>query len=149
MKGEVKVMKKNLPQIEASFAVVGKEFSLTQLTEALGILPTETRTRKDWPKAIIENKNLPEEFRPRCEWSITKKEDACLEVEVPIQKIISQLRGKGRTLNEFCKKNNLEKSLLIVIHAKKMRLPAIYLSAQTVSYLGKLGVEIGFDMYVY
>ena len=137
------------PQIKVSFVVEGKNFEMKQLTEEVGILPTETRGREDWPEAIKSNKNLPESLQPRCIWCICQTEDSCKQIEIPIQKMVLQLNGKEQKLIKYCKKNNLKKSMSIVIHADTMNLPEIVLSSYMVSYFGKLDVEIGFDIYTY
>ena len=137
-----------LPQIKVSFVVEGKEFEVEQLTKEIDILPTETRGMDDWPEAIKSNTNLPEDLHPRCVWCICK-EDLCMQIEIPIQKIIMLLKGKEQKLLEFCKKRNLKKFISIVIHGDVMNLPEIILLSDTVSYLGRLEVEIGFDIYIY
>ena len=139
----------NIPCINANFVIEGKYIEFEQLNKEIDIVPTEIRGLDDWPKAIKNNLNLPEELQPRCEWSICQKVDLCNQVEIPINKIVEQLKGKEQKLIEFCKKNKLKKGLNIVIHGEAMNLPEIVLSSDTVSYFGRLKVEIGFDMYVY
>lgn len=53
----------NLPKIMVDFVVDGKNFILEELTEELSILPTEIRGIDDWPEAIKNNPNLPEELQ--------------------------------------------------------------------------------------
>ncbi len=139
----------HLPYIEVSFVVDGKNFELEKLTEELGILPTEVRGLNDWPDAVKNNPNLPLELQARCEWSISQEEYLCKQIEIPIRKIIAQIKGKEQKLNDFCKKNNLSKALCITIHAKTMCLPEMYLPPCIVSYWGNLDVAIGFDVYTY
>ena len=122
---------------------------LNKLTEEIGIIPTETRDITDWPKAIKNNTNLPEELEPRCVWCICQEEEVCKRIEDPIRRIVAQIEGKEEKLIEFCKRDNLKKSLCIVIHAETMYLPEIVLSSDIVAYFGKLGVEISFDIYTY
>lgn len=137
------------PQIDISFVVEGKNFNLEQLTEEINILPTDIRKQDDWPVAIKNNKHLPANLQPRCIWCISQKENSCRQIEIPIRKIISQLRGREKLLNEFCMKNNLKKVVSITIQGDAMNLPEIVLSADIVSYFGWLGVEISFDIYTY
>ncbi|SEU03430.1 DUF4279 domain-containing protein [Lacrimispora sphenoides] len=139
----------NLPRINVSFVISGKNIDFEQLNEAVDILPTETRGVDDWPKAIRNNLNLPEELRPRCEWSICQEMELCKQVEIPINKIVERLKGKEQKLFAFCKRNELKKSLSITIHGEAMNLPEVVLSSNIVSYFGKLEVEIGFDIYAY
>lgn len=139
----------NFPLINVSFSIVGKNIDFQQLSKEIDILPTETRGIDEWPKAIKNNPNLPEELQPRCIWSISREEDLCKQIEIPINKIIEQIKGKEQKLFEFCKKNKLKKGLSITIHAETMSLPEIVLSSNVVSYFGKLEVEIGFEIYTY
>lgn len=138
-----------LPHIKISFVIEGKYIDFKQLNQEIGINPTKIRGLDDWPEAIKNNLNLPEELKPRCEWSICQRVELCRQIEIPINRIVEQLRGKEQKLIEFCKKNKLKKGLCIVIHGEAMNLPEIILSPTIISYFGKLGVEIGFDMYVY
>lgn len=139
----------NLPKIMVDFVVDGKNFILEELTEELNILPTEIRGIDDWPEAIKNNPNLPEELQPRNEWSICYKEEQCEEIEMPVQKILEQIKGKEQILNRFCEKNSLDKCICITIHAEAMHLPDMTLSPKTVSYLGRIGVQLSFDIYTY
>lgn len=138
-----------LPYVKVSFIIEGKEFNLNKLTEELNILPTKIRGINDWPESIKNNLSLPEELQPRCVWSISQEMDVCKQIEIPINRLIDQIRGKEQKLSEFCKKENLKKSLCITIQAETMQLPQIVLSSHIISYFGKLGVEIGFDIYTY
>lgn len=137
------------PCIEVSFGIEGKRLNVKKLTEELGILPTSTRGIDDWPDVIKNNPDLPKELQPRYAWSLCQKMDLCKQIEVPINKIIEQIKGKEQKIFDFCKKNNLKKYLCIVIHAENMALPELVLSSDIVSYFGKLEVEISFDVYVY
>ena len=139
----------NLPRINVSFLISGKNIDFEQLNEEVDILPTETRGVHDWPKAIKNNLNLPEELRPRCGWSIHQEVELCKQIEIPINKIVEQLKGKEQKIFAFCEKNKLKKSLTITIHGEAMNLPEVVLSSNIVSYFGKLEVEIGFDIYAY
>lgn len=140
---------KNFPHIKVSFVIEGKKLNLKQLTEELDILPTETREIMDWPEAVKNNLNLPEELQPRCIWCICQEVDLCKQIEIPIDKIVAQIKGKEQKLLDFCIRDNLKKSLCITIHAETMELPEIVLSPDIVSYFGKLEAEIGFDIYTY
>ncbi len=140
---------KNFPYIEANFIVEGKLFDIALFTKEIGILPTETREIDDFPSIIKNNSNIPKELQPRCIWSITQKEEFCRTIQQPIHNIISQLIGKEEIINSFCKKNKLERALIITIHAETMDLPEIILSSKIISYFGSIESEISFDIYTY
>lgn len=140
---------KNFPHIKVSFVIEGKKLNLKKLTEELDILPTETRGIEDWPEAVKSNLNLPEELQPRYVWCICQEVDLCKQIEIPINKIVAQIKGKEQKILDFCIRDNLKKSLCITIHAETMDLPEIVLPAEIVLYFGKLKAEIGFDIYTY
>ena len=140
---------KNFPYIEANFIVEGKLFDIALFTKEIGILATETREIDDFPSIIKNNSNIPRELQPRCIWSITQKEEFCRTIQQPIHNIISQLIGKEEIINSFCKKNKLERALIITIHAETMDLPEIILSSKIISYFGSIESEISFDIYTY
>lgn len=140
---------KNFPHIKVSFVIEGKKLNLKKLTEELDILPTETRGIEDWPEAVKSNLNLPEELQPRYVWCICQEVDLCKQIEIPINKIVAQIKGKEQKILDFCIRDNLKKSLCITIHAETMDLPEIVLPAEIVLYFGKLKAEIGFDIYIY
>lgn len=138
-----------LPYVKVDFAIEGKNFNLNRLTEELEIVPTETRNIDDWPEAIKNNSNLPEELQPGYSWCISQEMDLCTQIEIPINRLIDILKGREQKLLEFCKRNNLSKCLCITIQAESIQLPGIVLSPHIVSYFGKLEAEIGFDIYTY
>lgn len=140
---------KKFPQIKASFVIEGKKIDPQKITEELNILPTETRGIEDWPEAIRGDSNLPEELHPRYVWCICQKLDLCRQVAIPVEKIVTQIRGKEQKILELCEKECLKRSLCITIHAEPMNLPEMVLPSHVVSYFGKLEVEIGFDIYIY
>lgn len=137
------------PRIKVDFIIEENNLDLEKLTKAINIFPTETRNIDDWPKTIKNSPEIPEELQPRYVWCISQEENLCRQVEIPINRIIVQIKGKEREIYEFCKKNNLKKSLCITVHAETMYLPEMVLSPFTISYFGKLETEIGFDIYTY
>lgn len=139
----------DLPKIEVSFIISGENFDLEKFSREIGLMPTKIRTMDDWPEAIKNNMNLPKELRPRCVWKISQSESMCRDIEIPLEKIISQLERKEQKIIESCERNDLKKMVEIVIHAETMELPQIVLSLHTMSFLGRLGAEVGFDIYVY
>ena len=140
---------KNFPNIEVSLTIEGKEMDLDKLTKELGLMPKKTRKPTDWPEAIICNTGLSAQLQPRYVWSICQNMDFCKQIEIPVRKIIAQIEGKEKQIIEFCETNALHKSLCIVIHAETMCLPEMVLPADIISYLGKMELEISFDIYTY
>lgn len=139
----------NFPHVTVDFIIEGKNLEINKLIEEIGVSPTKIRGIDDWPEIIKNDSNLLEELQPRHVWCICQEMNLCKKIEIPINKIITQIKGKEQILFEFCKKNNLKKSLCITIEAETMFLPEIVLSPHIVSYFGKLDVEIGFDIYTY
>ena len=137
------------PKIKVDFVIEGKNLDIEKLTKMINIFPTRTRNIDDWPETVKNSPEIPEELQPRYVWCISQEENLCKQVEIPINRIIVQIKGKEREIYKKKKKNNLKKSLCITVHAETMYLPEIVLSSFTISYFGKLETEIGFDIYAY
>lgn len=140
-------MKKQINFIMVDFVIEGKNFDIEQLTKEIEVAPSQIRGIDDWPEAIKNNKNLPEELKSRCEWSICQKEEFCRQIEIPINKIIAKLKGKEQKIMKFCADHELRKGLCITIQAEAMNMPEIVLSSDIVSYFGSLKAEISFNIY--
>lgn len=138
-----------LNNVEINLVFSGKDFGLKEFTKEIGISPSEVRQSKDWPEVIRHNVSLPESLHAHCEWCISEQEAGCKTLEGPIKNLILKIAGKEEKIKELCKKNNVEKSLIIVISGNPMYLPEMVISSELVSYFGELEVEIGFDLYVY
>ena len=129
------------PQIEVSFLIEGKDFDLEHFTKEIGVTPSKTRGIGDWPKAIVNNTNLPEELKPRCEWSLCHMEESCRKVEKAVCVIISKLKGKEQKIIDICEAQRLKKALSIVIHAEAINMPEIVLTRDIVSYFGDMKAD--------
>lgn len=138
-----------LPHIIVCFGITGKELNIDELTETLDIIPTHTRGIDDWPDIIKKDLTLPEDLRPRYEWSIEQKMDLCNTVNIPIMSVIERLKGKEEKIFEFCDKNNLKRFLTITIHAETMCIPEISLTPSILRYFGEMDAEISFEIYTY
>ncbi len=138
-----------LNNVEVNLVFSANEFDIKKFTEEIGISPSEIRESKDWPKAIQNNINLPDGLRAHCEWCISDQAVGCKAIEGPMKNIISKIDGKENKIKELCKKNNIEKTLSIVVSGNSMHLPEMVIPSELVSYFGELEVEIGFDLYIY
>lgn len=139
----------NLPCIKVDFGIEGKNFNLNEVSQILGVLPTESRGINDWPEVIKCDLTLPEELQPRCVWEIQQKMDLCISIDIPIMSIINQLKGREKKLVDYCRRHDLRGYLCVTIHADKMCLPEMVLSSYILNYFGKMNVEISFDIYTY
>lgn len=138
-----------LPRVIVCFGITGKELNINELTETLDIIPTQIRGIDDWPEIIKKDLTLPEELRPRYEWSIEQEMDLCNTINTPIMSVIDRLQGKEEKIFELCDKKNLKRFLTITIHAEAMRLPEISLVPYILKYFGEMDAEISFDIYTY
>ncbi len=132
---------------EVSFNIEGEMIDLEKLTEEIGILPNEARTADDWPVIIKNNKSLPSNLQPRYTWSISYRENECKQIEIPVRKIIEKIKGREEKILKICKKYNLKKYICVVIQSVESVLPEIYLPADVISFLGKLELDVVFDVY--
>lgn len=138
-----------MSRAEATFSVVGKSFDLDKFTESVGIVPTETRTRDDWPEAIKSNPSLPEELKPRCVWDVSEVMSPCSSAERPLEKIVALFRGKEGVLKALREKHGLDMSVDVAVFGMGSCAPRMRLGPEAMSFFGALGCEVSFDPYLY
>ena len=134
--------------VAVELGITGDVINTDELTEIMGVEPTSIRTKEDWPKAIKDNTSLPEELKPRMEWGFDEKIGSCYQVEQSLLQFLDMFKGREKNIVEYCNRNKLNKTIIVVIHANEMELPEMSLSSYLISRLNKLEVELDFDIYV-
>ena len=128
-----------VPSIKVTFYLTGDEFSLEKATKMIGVIPTETRTKDDWPPGGLV-----------CTlWCIEIKEEYCIAISILFERLLDILDGKTKILNNLCKEYNLKTSFEVVIHMKDGDSPEVVLPRKVVSFAAAIDAEIDFDLYCY
>lgn len=81
-------------------------------------------------------------------WQLeTEYEESC-DIEIQINKLIDQFRGKEELLKEVKIKYDLEIKICVVIYIKKKKAPGMYLNKEILKFIYSLEAEVDFDVYV-
>lgn len=138
-----------LPKVEVSFVAVGKDFDLTNMTSVLEIQPTEVRTKDDWPNAIKNNPNLPEEYQPRHSWSYSKVFYEMYDFTLAYQEILSKFKPKTDTLKKLTNNEEIKYAVVLSIDCYNGDFPAMVVDIPMLHFLSDINAEISFDIISY
>ncbi|GGC97596.1 DUF4279 domain-containing protein [Enterococcus wangshanyuanii] len=138
-----------LPKIEISFVAVGKNFDLTNMTRILEVQPTEVRTKDDWPDAIKNNTNLPEEYQPRHSWSYSKTFHEMYDFTLAYQEILSKFKPKTSILKKMADAEPIKYAVVLSIDCYDGDFPAMVVDIPMIHFLNDINAEISFDIITY
>lgn len=138
-----------LPKVEVSFVADGKDFNLENMTRILEIKPTEIRTKDDWPDAIKNNPNLPEEYQPRHNWVYSKIFYEMYDFTLAYQEILSKFKPKIEKLKKLANKEQIDYAVVLSIDCYDGDFPAMVVDSTMVHFLSDINAEISFDIITY
>ncbi|AQY51474.1 hypothetical protein PWEIH_14851 [Listeria weihenstephanensis FSL R9-0317] len=127
-----------LPRVRVSFCLTGADFDLDTVTKVLQIIPTSTRTKRDWPVAAMAK---------TC-WELETEKEECKAVSWQFAKIMEKLSGREERIKALCRDLELEVMFTIVIDMESANGPELVLTKEIVQFIGSMGAEVGFDVYV-
>ena len=132
-----------MPSIKVTLYLGADEVDLDVVTQRLGIVPTETRTKDSFPlQSIITGfaKNI---------WSIGIIEENCIAVSIPFERMLEILKGKEAQINGLRNEYGFDASFVVVIHMKDGDSPEVVLPREVITFTAAIDAEIGFDLYCY
>lgn len=132
-------MSKTIVKVE--FSIYGSNFNPIDITEKLNIKPSLTYLKGD----LVQSKKIT---RKETLWCIETEYDKVLDINDTLAKIMTLISGKEDILNEITKMNGTKMLFMIVIKIKNNEIPAVYFDKEFTEFAGKIGAEIGFDMYI-
>ena len=138
-----------LPIIEASLVLSSRKIKATEITELVQITPTKERSIDDWPDAIKNNTNLPDESKPRNEWIWTNHYQECMSVNEALVNLIDHFQNNITNIVGIPKEFSVEKTVTVLIHTNSTNMPEIGLEIRTVDFLSNIEAPIYFDIYTY
>ena len=138
-----------LPTIRVDFTITGEKFDLDRLTETLGLCPSRSKTKNEWPEIIVESQDG--RYNYCCTnmlWEFSTERRRCKEVRFMFEEMMSHLQGKEFWINEFCKENKLTASFNVSITMNNPYRPDIFLTKEVVDFIHALEADVGFDLYI-
>jgi len=136
-------MKSFIPSIKVALYLIADEFDLDRVTEMIGVIPTETRTRESFPPQSIAAGVA------KSEWSVEIIQENCIAVSTLFEELLMVLKGKEGIIRLVCEDFSIEAGFLVVIHMKDGDSPEVILPREVISFAAAIRAEIGFDIYCY
>jgi len=128
-----------IPSINVYFYITADEFDLSEVTRKLGVMPTSTRTKDDFPPQGLA-----------CtEWVLETGREDCIAVSIQFEKMLQMLDGKANVIKNVCNEYNLETGFVVAIHMMHGERPEILLPPEVISFAASINADIGFDLYCY
>lgn len=129
-------------KVMAKFSICGDLLNLAEVTETLGINPSETRVKGVIPegrkRASVETS-----------WSISTEKEDSYDIDVQTKKVIFLLREKVNELREIKEKMHVSFILSLVVEVENGEKPALHFPSDTIEFLGGIGAESDMGLYIY
>lgn len=138
-----------LPKIKISLVADGKDFNLENMTQKLEVQPTKVRTKDDWPDAIKNNPDLPDEYKPRHNWCYSKTFEEMYDFTLAYQEILSKFRPKTSILKKMSTDEQIKYAVVLSIDCYDGDFPAMVVDSAMVHFLSEIDAEISFDIITY
>ena len=133
-----------MPVIQTTFSISasGGELDLEEVSRRLGVSPTRTRRKADFPP----------QAPAQTSWSLEVKEENAFSVGTVLDKLIRRLAGDypleaAKKIVRLCEEFDAEASLEIVIHMQSGDSPEVRLFSAQLLFAAAIGAEIDFDLH--
>jgi len=123
------------------FQLLADDFSIEDVTNRLGLTPTETFERGD---------ESPYSSRPRAytSWSPGTGYQPSFDVNDQLQHIIIQLRGKETILDDiYSAYDDIRAKFIIVIVMENGQTPSLVFDLKTIQFAHRIRAEFDIDLY--
>jgi hypothetical protein len=133
----------NLPQIEVYFLLTCAEDNLKTISDEMGINPTDTRTKQEFPQESIDEgiaSNL---------WIISTKKQSDKTISCQCNKLVEMLKDKEDKILDLINRYSLIPDITVVVNAESANEPEMILPKDIIKFAAKIEAEIGFDIYIY
>ncbi|MDR2913263.1 MAG: DUF4279 domain-containing protein [Tannerella sp.] len=142
-KNDLPIQDEYFPLIRIKFQLTGDKFDIDNVTKQLGLQPSRTRKKEEWPISTI-NAGLAGDLWQLNTICVTSK---CVNEQFKI--LLNNLYGKENIINKLCKEYDLSTQFEVVIHAVETNSPAIVLDKDVIKFLASIDSDVGFDLYIY
>lgn len=130
-----------MARIKAYFTIGAPKLSFVEITNSIGVIPTNVRRKEDWPlPSIIAG--IAEDV-----WIFSLENEYSNCVSQSIQKLCQIFGPKVSEIRQLCDHFCATAHVEVVIHTEENSLPEMFLSTENIRFLNELRAEIGFDVY--
>ena len=127
--------------IKVSLRIMGDNYSIQNITNRLGIYPSESWNKGDY---IRDSKRK----RTYTAWIYNIDAIETLDINVPIKKFERLFLLKTKEISKLKKEYNLDISIDFVIIIENEEPPAIYFEEQFIKFASEIGARFDIDTYI-
>jgi len=135
-------LKLDKTQVMVFFSLFGDDFSIDDVTEKLGVTPTEAYKKGD----LIPSRSTIRYRKETC-WNLGTGYQESLDVNNQLQQIIDKLQNKALIINEIKEAHTLECKFSIVVTLEEGYTPALYLDKDIIKFAANIEAEFDVDLY--
>lgn len=131
-------MSNSLSRVKIDFNITGNEMSHEDVTDLIGIKPTQTWKKGDTGKykALLQY-DL---------WCFTLGYEKTNDVNDLLERVFQTFDSKTEAIKKLSDECGYDVSIDIVIEMDKSNLPALYFSKKIIKFFNELGAEIDIDL---
>lgn len=139
----------NKTQVKVYFSLYGDDFPIDNVTESLGIEPTNSYKKGD----VILRKLNPNvvsakvQFRNETVWELGTDYQESYDLKEQLDQVIRPLKNKAAIINQLKKNYKLECDFSIVIKLENGDTPAFHLDNEQIEFANSIKAEFDIDLY--
>jgi len=128
--------------VMAYFSIHGEDFEIDNVTQMLGIKPTEKKVKGSIPEG---------RKRPCIEtsWKLSTEEEQSHDVNEQLRQLTDLLDDKKEILRDIRMSMDVDFDFVIVVKIENGEKPAMHFHSETLSLISYLKADIDIDIYIY
>ncbi|MCM3599052.1 DUF4279 domain-containing protein [Metabacillus idriensis] len=136
-------------EVMAYFSLFGETFPTDEVTEMLGIEPTEVYNKGEFivrsPNPNVVTKGRI--YRKETSWSFGTVYEKSFDIKYQLDQILKPLENKVEIINRLKKAYNLTAQITIVIKMEDGATPGLHLDRDQIEFANQVGAEFDIDLY--
>ncbi|WP_139311355.1 DUF4279 domain-containing protein [Bacillus sp. MRMR6] len=136
-------------QVMVYFSLYGNEFPIEDVTEAMGIEPTNSYKKGD---VIVRplNPNVistKSQYRKETSWELSTGYQESFDVKIQMDQILERLKNKADIINGLKNKYQLECDFSIVIIMENGDTPGLHIDNEQIAFANSIKADFDIDLY--
>lgn len=131
-----------MPKVRVCLFLSGDDIPLHDITEKIGILPTEIRKKKDWVQPSILAGIAKDT------WAFYTDKVECRAIQTQLDTLQTIFKQKTEQIRELIETYSIIVNVIIMVEAEINEYPELILTEENVEFLSSIHAEVGFDLYI-
>jgi hypothetical protein len=129
-------------KVNVEFKIYGHDIVVNEINDILKIKPTKAANKDDQNNFMMTKNKIGY-------WIIETGYEISYDSIIQIEKIIKKLLSKKNKLKTIKEKWNCEYYFCLVVNVYDNNLPALYLTSDSIKFIGDIGASYDIDLYNY